>query len=192
MQAAELAAASLAGVISHLAFFVRGEHHIHAPKYLRLYLISLVILLSINTRIRTSILDATISTFLAVASYAFSLFTSMIVYRLYFHRLRHFPGPTLASATKFYHMYHVLSCKQYLFLDSLREEYGDFVRTGPNEITIFVPDAIEPVLGPTAKCTKAQYWDMMWPEVSLLTTRSKSNHDSRRRLWDRGFSVSGT
>lgn len=187
----ELAAATLTGVISHLLFFIRGEHHIHAPRYVQMYLALFAILLSANLRRTATTLDAFCSTFWTAYSYAFGLFTSMVVYRLYFHKLRHFPGPTLISATKFYHMWHVLSCKQYLYLESLRQEYGDFVRTGSSEITIFTRNGIEPVLGSTAKCTKAQHWDMMWPEVLLLKTRSKSNHDSRRRIRDRGFSISG-
>ena len=62
---------------------------------------------------------------------------------------------------------------------------------GPNEITIFTPEGVAEIYGPDSKCSKAAWYDMMLPLVSMVTTRSKTIHDARRRVWDMGFSVKG-
>lgn len=185
--------AGSAGLLSHWSFFIHGEHHLPAAMIFRTYLGLLFILFALYFGIsRVSIRDALLATLFASVSYALALFSSMIVYRLVFHQLRQFPGPILAKISKLYHMWNIRSYDQYLFLDKLHRRYGDFVRTGPNEITIFSPMAIAGVLGPDTKCSKSAWYDMMWPEVSMVTTRSKAEHDARRRAWDMGFSMKGT
>jgi hypothetical protein len=59
------------------------------------------------------------------------VFFSMVVYRLFFHRLRHFPGPFWARASRFYAMRLAAKNVQYhVELEKLHEQYGDFIRTG--------------------------------------------------------------
>ena len=55
------------------------------------------------------------------------------MYRVFFHRLRNFPGPVLASVSKFWHVAHCLDSKNHILLERLHEEYGDFVRIGVAE-----------------------------------------------------------
>lgn len=65
------------------------------------------------------------------ASFAIGLFTSMVIYRLFFHRIRNFPGPFWARVSRFYALY--LSAKNVQYhveLNKLRKQYGDFFRTG--------------------------------------------------------------
>ena len=185
------ALASVTGVASHVLYFIHGEHHLNAPVILRVYLFlaafpyaaawcmgSHVPLGMITTRI-----------FLFQVIYVGSLLSSIIVYRAFFHRTRHFPGPKLAAVSKFYHMFNATDSQQHLFLDRLHAKYGDFVRTGPNEITIFHPDAIEPIHGSTSRCTKAEWYDNLIPILAVVTTRSREEHDWRRRIWDHGYSI---
>ncbi len=127
--------------------------------------------------------------FLLQATYFGSLFFSIVVYRVFFHRTRHFPGPKLAAVSKFYHTLHATDSRQHLFLDRLHKQYGDFVRTGPNEITIFHPDAIAPIHHGTSRCTKAAWYDNLIPVIAVVTTRSREEHDWRRRIWDFGYSI---
>ena len=63
---------------------------------------------------------------------------------------------------------------------------------GPNEVTIFSPDALPAVLGPGTKCTKTGWYDTLKPLIALNTTRDKGLHDRRRRIWNRGFGQKGT
>ena len=123
--------ATATGISSHLLFYIRGEHHVRAPSIVRLYVavvgIAFLSLLRINENVYQHALSSTLSLWVA---YCFGLFTSMIIYRLFFHRLKHFPGPLLAKTTKLWHAMNVLNAKQYLLLDKWHKQYGDFVRTG--------------------------------------------------------------
>lgn len=182
--------AATAGILSHACFFIRGEHHIHAPIIARIYAVLLVGLCLLEFCLDDGNLpNAILSTTRTLVIYTISLLTSQSVYRLYFHRLRAFPGPLLARLTKFYHLVHVSNLNQYLFLEGLHQKYGDYVRTGPGEITIFNPEAISAVLGSGTRCSKSAWWDMMLPEVSMVTTRSKKLHAFRRRIWEGAFTV---
>ncbi|MCJ1268692.1 hypothetical protein MMC22_008580 [Lobaria immixta] len=61
--------------------------------------------------------------------YMSGLFCSITVYRLFFHRLRHFSGPQLAAVTKLWHVFQCRDSRNYLVLDSMHKQYGNFVRT---------------------------------------------------------------
>ena len=61
---------------------------------------------------------------------AAALYTSIILFRLFFHPLSKFPGPAFAKVTKFWHVSKVLDSKNYLLLEKLYQQYGDIVRTG--------------------------------------------------------------
>lgn len=43
--------------------------------------------------------------------------------------------------------------------------------------------------GPGSRCTKAPFYDLLLPRTSIITTRNKTLHDQRRRIWDQGFSA---
>jgi len=124
--------AGAAGALSHWTYFMHGEHHVQAPKLFRLALL-LPILAFVGTWQLTDLglLHAANLTALAVLSYFTSLWTSIIVYRVVFHRLRKFPGPFMFSASKLWHVYKLLPrSDNYVQLDKMHKKYGDFVRTG--------------------------------------------------------------
>lgn len=127
----KLCIAIVAGVASHLAVFIRVECHTKAPMLLKSYIfISFCFFAfqrSYETRSSSQVLQDT--SFL-VTVYAATIFTSMAIYRAFFHRLRGFPGPLLARFSKLWHVAHVLDSKNYLFLSRMQHNYGDFVRTG--------------------------------------------------------------
>ncbi|KAL8791206.1 MAG: hypothetical protein Q9213_000163 [Squamulea squamosa] len=60
---------------------------------------------------------------------------------------------------------------------------------GPDEITVFSPDAFLAMDGPGNSCSKAVWYDFLLPEIAVNTTRDKAAHDRRRRVWDRAFSA---
>ena len=128
---AELLPAVGLGVASHLGVFIHGEWHREAGTLLRLYLLlaSLIFFyeLIVNDQGRSKALRAGVS---IIGCYNAGLFTSMTIYRSFFHCLRDFPGPKLARITKFWHIYQCRGSKNHLVLESLRREYGDYVRTG--------------------------------------------------------------
>lgn len=102
-----------------------------APTLARLYMVlaAVVFLLQLKTSSH-AMYDAAIASGLIVSAYAGCLLSSMIIYRLYFHRIRQFQGPTMAKISKLYHFWNIRNDDQYLFLEHLHLQYGDFVRTG--------------------------------------------------------------
>lgn len=189
----QVVAATLCGVCSHVFFFIHGEVFYQGPLIARIYLVTLVLLFLTEYKISSDDLRNAIFAAVSIAAaHVLSLLTSIIIYRTFFHRLKQFPGPKLARISKFYLAWKTSwSLDQCLFLEKLHNKYGDFVRTGPNEITIFTPDAINKLYGVSTGCTKASWWEMMWPEVSMITTRSKEGHALGRRAWEKGFSIKG-
>ncbi|KAL9134417.1 MAG: hypothetical protein Q9175_004399 [Cornicularia normoerica] len=123
-------------------------------------------------------------------TYLASLFASIITYRTMFHRLRHFPGPALAKVSKLWHVAHCLDSKNDLLLEGLHQEYGDFVRTGPNELTIFAPDVLLTTHGgPSNPFGKPAWYDILQPYIGLTNHRDRKVHEYHRRVWDHGFTT---
>ena len=151
---------------------------------------------------------------LAFGTYIVSLFSSIIVYRLFFHPLRHFPGPTLAAASKLRHVFKCRHGKNFRVLEDAHHQYGNFVRTGelscpsnpglrfrptasvngarspgPNEITIFHPAAIEILEAPKNKTVRTDWYDVLHPRTSTTFTRSEADHSTWRRVWSQAMST---
>ncbi|KAL8747752.1 MAG: hypothetical protein Q9190_000410 [Brigantiaea leucoxantha] len=141
--------------------------------------------ISVSTNFR----EAAIAVTLVLASYSTALFTSVTIYRTIFHKLNSFQGPFLAKVTKFWNVAKAMHSTNYRLMDDLHRQYGDFVRTGPNEIAIFTADAIRAMDAPGTKCTKAPWYDILQPRVSLATTRDKALHDKRRKSWEQALSM---
>ena len=120
------------------------------------------------------------------------LFSSIIIYRLYFHRLRKFPGPSLAGVTSWYA--NILSAQKlhnFEVLDNLHSRYGDYVRVGPRELSIKDPRALPIIYGPASQTTKGPFYDGAQPYISVHSTRNKKDHARRRKGWDRAFNSKG-
>ncbi|KAI2629001.1 cytochrome P450 [Xylaria nigripes] len=183
--------AAIAGTLSHLAIFIRKEWHMTAP-YLVWAYASLVMLLFCGVHVWLPGRQISCSiryTAAYVIFYCTGLFTSIVVYRRYFHRLRSFPGPWQASVTKLWHVWKCRGGQNHLLIEQLHHKYGSIIRTGPEELTIIDPHVPQVLDGPGNTCEKAVWYDFLLPEVAVNTTRSKKDHDFRRRIWDQGFST---
>ena len=120
---------AMAGVASHLGYFIYGEHHMQAPMIAGAGTITytaIFLFLFYQTNLKIAILESS-SLF---GSYVIALHASMMIYRVFFHRLRNFPGPSLAKISKLWHVAQLRESKNHLVLEDLRRTYGDFVRTG--------------------------------------------------------------
>lgn len=94
------------------------------------YISSLVVL---TQRIGYHLPHALAQTSIAYASFFTGVLISLSIYRLYFHRCRHFPGPRLAALSKFYLAYknaNLNDTQYYQELEKLHKIYGDYVRIG--------------------------------------------------------------
>ena len=126
-----LSTASVLGVLSHHCYFKHGEHHTAAPRIAQIFLVAFISLYLIFRNLGTGRNTTPFAAATCIAgAYAVSLFSSIVIYRLFFHKIKGIPGPLLARVTKLYHVFYALDTKQYLWLDGLEKKYGDFVRTG--------------------------------------------------------------
>ncbi|KAL2873868.1 hypothetical protein SGCOL_010934 [Colletotrichum sp. CLE4] len=180
------------GVAVHWGIFIHGEWHVQAPQIAlgHSWLFFCSAALSYYYK-GSTVGDLCHSVLILFAGYLPGLFTSITLYRLYFHRLTTagFKGPWYARVTKLWHVWACRNCKNHLLLEDLHEQYGDFVRTGPSEITVFHPGVFMAVDGPRSECIKSEWYDILHPDRALVTTRIKPIHAARRREWNRGFSA---
>ena len=132
------------GIFAHHGLFIRGEWYLRVPSVVFGHLALGAIVWAVLLRRKSS----TVWGHLCLSSLVFglyftSLFTSIAIYRLYFHRLCRFPGPKLAAATKLWHVFQCRDGKNFLVLERMRHLYGDFVRTGKSFasgfLTLFLP-----------------------------------------------------
>jgi hypothetical protein len=117
------------GVLCHVLFFIRGEHHTQPPMIVRIYAL-LFFLVYLFERSGNEVLGPLYSAFLVLAAHVTGLLTSIVIYRVFFHRLKSFPGPPLGKISKIWHVTKILDRRNHLYLDSLRVSYGNYVRTG--------------------------------------------------------------
>ncbi|KAI1819124.1 cytochrome P450 [Xylaria intraflava] len=179
------------GVLAHRGLFINGEWHVRAPEIL----ISHSLLFGSLSVGAVAYHGSDVGRFCITAlvgstCYLVSLITSILVYRIWFHPLTRagFKGPLYMRTSKIWHVWQCRGSKNHLLMGRLNEQYGDFIRTGPSEITIFHPDVFQATDGPKTECVKSEWYDLLWPESSLLTTRDRTVHDERRRDWKSCFS----
>ncbi|PSN69408.1 cytochrome P450 [Corynespora cassiicola Philippines] len=124
------------------------------------------------------------STSLVFVAFCGTLSVWILLYRALWHPLRRFPGPSGARLSKWWTVKQTWDSGWgwHRVQQRLQREYGDYVRTGPREISIFDPAAIQPMLGFKSKTTKGPFYDVM--EKSLHLNRDKAFHRQRRKVWD--------
>ena len=119
------------GVLSHILYFVRGEHHQHTLQFLQILCYGFLPFSFISARLlqiqyaQAMQLGAMVITF-----YLTALWTSMLVYRSCFHPLYAFRGPRLAKFSKFYQFFTGLRLDAFRRSHEAHQKYGNFVRTG--------------------------------------------------------------
>ncbi|KAF2833080.1 cytochrome P450 [Ophiobolus disseminans] len=124
---------------------------------------------------------------LVAASFWVPLWLYIGAYRTIFHPLRNYPGPFFARISKWWVVKQNWDTNLHFHRaqQRLQKEYGDYVRTGPRELTIFDVDAIPALLGSQSKASKGPLFDIL--ETSLHLNRDKQFHRQRRRIWDNAF-----
>ncbi|KAJ3577828.1 hypothetical protein NPX13_g2742 [Xylaria arbuscula] len=174
------------GVILHLRLFIRGEWHLSASS---IFLAHVFVFTLVLAKQLVSAFATWYGVTLPILAYLCGLSVSMGVYRLYFHRLRSFPGPRLAALSKLWHVWLSRDSRSYLVLESWRKQYGTFVRTGPSEVTIFHPAGLEWLDGPSSRNGRTDWYDLLYPSVQVFS-RDPAVQASRRKVWDRALSLS--
>ncbi|PQE14972.1 cytochrome P450 protein [Rutstroemia sp. NJR-2017a WRK4] len=192
VQAYHLVFAVVSGVTSHLTVFIWGEWRLWTWLVICTYLFLAFLVFSVRKLVLGfPLLEAATWILEFGAVHITALFSSIVIYRVFFHRLRKFRGPFWASVTKFWHVWKCRTSQNHLVLDEVRAQYGNIIRTGPNELTIFDPSAPSTFNdGFNNPCTRPAWYDFLYPLQALISMREKKRHIVRRRIWDRGFSTS--
>ena len=120
------------GFLSHVCYFLHGEHHLLAFVYFQLLTFALVMTV-LGVYIVNLFFEISLATRLlkAEAVFLFSLLGSILVYRASpFHRLWSFPGPFIWRLTKLTEVWRNRNLRGFEVLDQLHRKHGDIIRTG--------------------------------------------------------------
>lgn len=119
------------GISMHHGVFIHGEWHHYAPSIVVGHFACFMLLLTFKVIHGPGIVvQAAVEAAVSASIYLFGLFLSIAVYRLFFHRLRAFPGSRLASLSKLWHVWMCRTSKGHRVLESWQKQYGSIVRTG--------------------------------------------------------------
>lgn len=73
----------------------------------------------------------------------------------------------------------------------LHEQYGDFVRIGPMELSIVEPTAFRDIYANSSPYEKGPLYSHPHPSETMLECRSRKKHAPKRKLWDYAFTTQG-
>jgi hypothetical protein len=191
-------AALISGVVVHHGLFRRGEWHCSANNIILAYstVFASALLLATLTSdlfVGTHLLTSPLVTKLHIYHFG-GLFSSILVYRAFFHRLRRFPGPRLARLGSLHAVVQARNLGIFRRYRKLHQQYGDIVRVGPSELSIANPEAVKvihPLRVSHAAPKKGPWYDQPYPRFSLQTTRDEHEHACLRRIWDKAFNTKG-
>lgn len=190
-----LMTAFVAGIAAHIVIFRRGEWDIDATK-IPAGLFILQSCLFIYYIFAHDPPTAPYNALCLVGQITFGLMAgtsvSILSYRAFFHRLNSFPGPFPTRLSMWYitSLYAQIP-DAFNAVRQLHRQYGDFVRTGPTELSVNHPDALNAVHSGRSECTKGPWYSMLHPFISLFAIRDKAEHSRRRKPWELAFRPSG-
>ncbi|KAF2809358.1 cytochrome P450 [Mytilinidion resinicola] len=123
--------------------------------------------------------------------YFATLGISIAFYRLFLNPLRRFPGDTLPALTKWQSFWVAKYGQTHHFLFAQHQKYGDYVRVGPNELSVTNVDDLPIIHGNRSKFNKGPwYWkNLNEPEPGLFSVQDWDEHKARRKAWDTAFGV---
>ncbi|CRG83418.1 Isotrichodermin C-15 hydroxylase [Talaromyces islandicus] len=113
--------------------------------------------------------------------------TSYVLYMTVFHPLAKYPGPFVAKLTDLYSVWHALRGTRHWNFYELHKRYGDFVRWGPNSVSVCSVEALDSVYGPKANVKKST-WYNAFNSVSIFSATDKAVHARKRRVMSHAFS----
>lgn len=120
------------------------------------------------------------------------------IYNVYFHPLRHIPGPKAAAAGRFVWALHQRNGTLVHYVTALHNRYGEVVRLAPNEISfisgetawrdIYTARAVKRNSNPGAYLKDPNWYARTPNGVSSISTASEVDHARQRRLLSHAFS----
>ncbi|ETN43117.1 uncharacterized protein HMPREF1541_02275 [Cyphellophora europaea CBS 101466] len=171
--------------------FQHGEKHLQVFLILQAHALLLLVLVIARMQYLSEPLAHALPTSLRLGGlYLLGLYTSLLTYRTFFNPLNVFPGPFSARLSKFSHVIQNSRLMGHKELLEKHRRLGQFVRLGPNEISVTDPNAVAVISRADSKCSKAPWYANDTPLISMHTTRDRQQHDRRRKVWSPAFSPS--
>ncbi|KAI1762475.1 cytochrome P450 [Hypoxylon sp. FL1150] len=184
---------AILGIIFHLTIASRIQMEYFVKPLLAVASLAALTIAFVYLSIGTSILGTTARICIIGGFFNAGLFSSMVIYRLFFHRLRKFPGPLGSKVSRVFDALRAAKHVRYnKELVQLHAEYGDFIRTGPRELCIVRASAVPTIYGPGTKCRKGTWYAQSCTnhdKSSVQMSVDFEKHKLRRRAWDKAFSV---
>lgn len=120
------------GVLSHVSLFCSLPVDEYLYGLLSLYAATVVaITVAYLSVTEFSLLQVFSRVGCITSAFNTGLASSIAIYRLFFHRLHHFPGPWLSKLSRFYDAYLAGKNVQYnIEIAKIHEKYDDFFKTG--------------------------------------------------------------
>ncbi|PYH30046.1 cytochrome P450 [Aspergillus neoniger CBS 115656] len=183
----------VSGISLHHLLFRHGEWDTKSSNivlsYLCATLIGAVYLLHSPITRNGLVLISAFDFFLLIGYHFLGILGSILVYRGLFHRLSRFPGPLGARLSTLYLT--IQTCKRMKIhqdVHRLHQQYGDYVRVGPMEVSIIDLAALNPLYGNSSETAKGPWYILMEPLDGLVFTRDKKEHALRRKIVDQSLS----
>ena len=129
-----LALAGLSGTAAHATLYRHGEWDLQTHRLIISYILILagaIILQNSNVLDGLGVLAPPHWALKVVGCHILGIYTSILLYRAFFHRLSRFPGPFLARLSNFYvTSLSVRKMQLHREVEKLHKLYGDYVRLG--------------------------------------------------------------
>ncbi|KAF9889645.1 hypothetical protein FE257_007153 [Aspergillus nanangensis] len=191
MESVHAVIAGLTGVATYALYFQHGERHLYPTRYIQAVLCLFV---AVGLGLRYGLPGITTEAAIfgscqLMSVYLAGIYGSVILYRLFLNPLNKYPGPYLARLTAFDRTFRVARRRDmYKKAYAAHQKLGKFVRVGPNDLSIADADAVKVAFASNSVCSKAAWYTGEHPSYSMQTTRSREEHDRRRRIWSPAFS----
>ncbi|RAH55977.1 L-ornithine-N5-monooxygenase [Aspergillus piperis CBS 112811] len=177
-----------AGAVSYHVYFRNRENHLRIVLYLQIFATTLIAeVLFFQHRYGLNVTAAFTQAARIQGSMLGGYYISILIYRVFFHPLNAFPGPFGCRITSLFLPVIFRHSDAFRQVQRLHQQYGPFVRLRPNYLSIAHSKAVNVIYGPGSRCTKADWYDISYPMVSLQTMRDKKAHEERRRVWSAAF-----
>ncbi|KAL4950529.1 cytochrome P450 [Aspergillus filifer] len=137
-----------------------------------------------------ALLSSAIFLVLANASFWTPLLASITIYRIYFHPLKKYPGPSAARFTSWWGVWKLArGANRYQLHHELHKKYGEIVRIAPNYLSVNNVDALAVFYGAGTRCGKSHTFYDLRDVKSLQTETDLKKHKIRRPPWEKALSA---
>ncbi|PAV22824.1 cytochrome P450 [Pyrrhoderma noxium] len=178
--------ASILGFLSHYAYRRKEPtvaRFIFSLAHITLFLLAQILLSDYHD----DLTDLMSEMFKSLIVYHIFLCTSIGVYRASpWHPLAKFDGPRMACLSKMWTVRLLLKGDRYSTYSRLHTQYGAWVRTGPNELSVNLTGAILPIYSTLSR--SSFYRGIPAKVETLITMVGRKEHTARKRPWIKALS----